>query len=200
MGEPARKTDRRYTYGESCTWNDEERWELIDGVAWNMSPAPRERHQRYLIELGRQIANFLVDRECRVYPAPFDVVLPDYPEQSAEDSPTVVQPDICVICDRSKITEAGCTGAPDLVVEILSPSTSRKDAEIKRKLYERHGVREYWIVDPGNLFIHVYLLEKNGAYPQEPALYVVGTRPEQPLLESAVLEGFVLDLNLLFAE
>ena len=200
VGDPVRRSDHRYTYGEYCTWDDEERWEIIDSVPWNMSPAPRERHQRYLIELGRQIANFLVEKECRVYPTPFDVVLPNSPWESAEDSPTVVQPDICVICDRSKIVEAGCVGAPDFIIEILSPSTSPKDTEIKRKLYQRHGVREYWIVDSENRHILVYVLDDHGAYPDEPGVYAIDVKSGRPTLQSAVLPGFALDLRQVFAE
>jgi len=199
VGDPAKKSDHRYTYGEYCTWGDEGRWEIIDGVVWDMSAAPRERHQRLLIEIGRQIANFLIHRECSVYPAPFDVVLPDTPDQPEEESPTVVQPDISVICDPSKITEAGCTGAPDLVVEILSPTTSRKDMVVKRDLYERHGVREYWIVDPGNRYILAYAVDERGAYPDDPVLYAIGAKPGRPLLESSVLPGFTLDLREVFA-
>jgi len=199
VGDPAKKSDHRYTYGEYCSWGDEERWEIIDGVAWDMSPAPNRRHQGILTNMLKELALFLQGKPCRAYPAPFDVVLPDSPHQTADDAATVVQPDICVICDKSKLTEAGCTGAPDLVVEILSPSTSRKDTEVKRRLYERHGVREYWIVDPGNRYILVFLLDDKGAYPEEPALYAIGVRPERPLLECTVLSGFTLDLVELFA-
>lgn len=161
-------------------------------------PAPAVRHQRILRKILTRIAIFLEERPCEAFPAPFDVVLRESPDQPVDDSPTVVQPDISVICDTSKITEAGCTGAPDLVVEILSPSTSRKDTEVKRKLYERHGIREYWIVDPGNRCFLVSVLAEGGTYPEEPTIYAVGTRPERPVLGSVVLEGFGLDLNLVF--
>ena len=140
VGEPARRTDHRYTYGEYRTWAEDERWELIDGVAWDMSTAPFRRHQRVSIEIVTRLSVYLREKPCEVYAAPFDVLLPDYPGQREDEIPTVVQPDISVICDKAKLTERGCTGAPDLIVEIVSPSTSHKDGEIKRKLYERHGV------------------------------------------------------------
>ena len=200
VGEPARKSDHRYTYGEYRTWPDDERWELIDGVAWNMSPAPAPRHQRVLIEIARRMADYLEGKKCRVYPAPFDVLLADDPREDEDEVATVVQPDISVVCDPSKITERACVGAPDLAVEILSPSTTWKDVEIKRKLYERHGVREYWLVDPGNHVIHLYMLQDNGRYSEEPALYLLDGRPGQALLSSRVLDGFVLDLAGVFVE
>ncbi len=199
VGDPIRKSNHRYTYGEYCTWGEDERWELIDGVAWDMSPAPDRRHQGISAIIHTSFVVFLKGKPCKSYAAPFDVVLPNSPDQPADEAATVVQPDVLVICDEAKLTEAGCTGAPDLIVEILSPSTTRKDMEIKRDLYEGHSVREYWIVDPGNRFILVYLLGEDGAYREEPELYTVGVKPERPLLESAVLSGFTLDLRELFA-
>ena len=194
MGLPAMKRDRVYTYGDYRGWPDEERWELIDGVAWNMSPAPGLRHQRVLIALGTMIKNFLDERLCEVLVAPFDVMLPESPDEQQDSIRTVVQPDLSVICDASKLSERGCTGAPDWVVEILSPHTSRKDFIEKLSLYERHGVREYWIVDPGNQYVHAYCLAAEGGYPKAPAVYIAGDRAE-----STVLEGFTVELSDLFA-
>jgi Uma2 family endonuclease len=146
------------------------------------------------VELGRQISNFLQVKPCRMYLAPFDVLLPDSVDQDEDAVPTVVQPDVVVICDRTKLTPAGCTGAPDWIVEILSPRTARKDFELKLRLYERHGVREYWIVDPGNSFVHIYLLGQDGSYPEEPGLFL-------PPAGAActVLSGLVIDLGLVFS-
>ena len=121
MGEPLRKADRRYTYGDYRQWPNDERWEIIDGVAWNMSPAPNRNHQSILTQLLKEIAVYLEDKECKVYPAPFDVLLPEEGEDDERSVSTVVQPDISVICDRSKLTYKGCTGSPDWIVEILSP-------------------------------------------------------------------------------
>lgn len=194
MGEPAIKYDHEYTYGEYREWPEDERWELIDGVAWNMSPAPNRFHQGILMELAKTIALFLEDRSCRIYPVPFDVLLPDHRDQEEDDVKTVVQPDISVICDESKLTEKGCTGAPDWIIEILSPYTSKKDIAVKLELYERHGVKEYWLVDPGNRYIHVYLLDENGKYPFVPELYL-GENP----VESTTLKGLRVDLGRLFS-
>ena len=164
VGLPVRKLDRRYTYADYRTWPADERWELIDGVAWNMSPAPATTHQAILGELYLQVAPFLKGTPCRVFLAPFDVLLPDTAAQREDDVPNVVQPDLTVVCDSSCITERGCFGAPDWVVEILSPWTLKKDLDAKFALYERSGVREYWIVDPGSRTVHVYRREPSGKY------------------------------------
>jgi len=152
----------RYTYADYSSWSDDERWEIIDGVAYNMTPAPSTQHQRAAGELFVQIHNFLVDKECQVFFAPFDVRLPEADKADNEDeknTTTVVQPDITVICDPEKVDEKGCKGPPDLIVEITSPSTATKDHIEKLALYEKHGVREYWIVQPVDKIIHVYKLE-----------------------------------------
>jgi len=164
MGLPARKLDRRYTYGDYRTWPDDERWELIEGVAWNMSPAPFRRHQEISLELERQIMANIGDGPCRMYHAPFDVLLPDNIDEADDEVVNVVQPDIVVVCDPAKLDERGCRGAPDWIIEILSPSTSKKDLAEKHALYERHGVREYWVVDPGNRFALVFRRGNDGRY------------------------------------
>jgi Uma2 family endonuclease len=148
MSLPALKQDQHYTYADYCTWPEEERWELIDGVAYNMCPAPVPAHQLVVVELTRQIANYLYGKKsCQIFTAPFDVRFPR-PKQSKKKTDTVVQPDIAVICDKSKIDDKGCNGAPDWIIEVLSPATASKDHVIKRELYARHGVREYWLVHP----------------------------------------------------
>jgi Uma2 family endonuclease len=144
----AEKAEEHFTYGQYCQWDDGERWELIDGVPYNMSPAPVRRHQGILMRVSIVVGTFLADKPCQAYFAPFDVRLPDFSEQDDSDVLTVVQPDLVVICDEKKLDDRGCRGAPDLVMEILSPSTSRKDIGVKFRLYERHGVREYWIIHP----------------------------------------------------
>jgi Uma2 family endonuclease len=147
-----------FTYGDYRRWPDEERWELIDGEAFDMSPAPSRSHQQWAGEIFRQIADFLDDKPCEVYIAPFDVRLPkgDEPDDQIK---TVVQPDIVVVCDPAKLDEAGCRGAPDWVIEVLSPGTARKDQVRKKNLYERHGVREYWLVHPIDHILTRYWLE-----------------------------------------
>ena len=195
MGLPLRKSDRRYTYGDYRTWPDDERWELIEGEAWNMSTAPSTSHQGLVALLTSSILQLLKrQRGCRVFPAPFDVLLPATPGQDEDDVDTVVQPDVTVICDRGKITPRGCRGAPDWAIEILSPYTAAKDMRVKRDLYERHGVREYWIVDIGNRCVHVYRRGDDNRY-GEAETFVGGA-----VLRSTVCAGFELGLAELFED
>ncbi len=193
MALPAVKKGNGFTYGNYVTWPDDERWELIDGYAYNMSPAPSTRHQRISRKLERQIDNFLVDGSYEIFDAPFDVRLPEE-EEHDENIFTVVQPDLVVICDEKKIDEKGCRGAPDLIIEILSPSTNAKDTKIKLALYERHGVKEYWIVHPIDNIIWVFKLGKNKLYGR-PNVYT-----EEDKITSPILEGLEIDLELVFKE
>ncbi|TVR87466.1 MAG: Uma2 family endonuclease [Spirochaetaceae bacterium] len=151
---------RRYSWREYLSWPEWERYELIDGVAYAMSPAPRRRHQEIAGELFHQIYAQMRERDCSVFPAPFDVKLSD---DRHDQTPTVVQPDITVSCDPTKLTEQGMTGAPDLVVEIVSPESGLIDRGRKFELYRRYGVREYWIVDQDERLVEVYLLESSEA-------------------------------------
>lgn len=151
----------RHTYADYVSWPEGERWELIDGVAYAMVPAPSRLHQEVVLELARQLANALLDKPCRPYIAPFDVRLPRQNE-SDQQIENVVQPDISVICDAAKLDERGCRGAPDWVIEVLSPSSAAHDQIRKRDLYERHGVREFWLIHPTDKLVMVYLLEQGG--------------------------------------
>jgi Uma2 family endonuclease len=153
-----------YTYGDYREWPADERWELLDGIAWNMSPAPSPDHQTILGALFRKIADITDRTGCTTFPAPLDVRLPDDAHQSAEETTTVVQPDISVFCDPSKLDEKGAHAAPDLVVEILSPSTGYKDQTEKLALYERHGVREYWVVNGDAGWVMLYRLQPDRRY------------------------------------
>jgi len=146
-----------FTYAEYKNWPNEERWEIIGGEAFNMSPAPGMTHQIYSGEIFRQIANFLEDKPCQVFSAPFDIFLPE-PNESEEETSTIVQPDISIICDKSKLDEKGCTGSPDVVIEIISPSSGARDQIIKMDLYEKHRVKEYWIVHPIDKILWKYIL------------------------------------------
>lgn len=161
---PNLKLDDRFSYADYLTWDDGQRWELIDGQAYCMTPAPNRRHQAWLGELHRQFSNHLVDKPCQVYLAPFDVRLPDAPEDGDDETITVVQPDIVVVCDHGKLDDRGCKGAPDLVVEILSPSTSKRDITVKYELYQRHGVTEYWLFYPNEKLLQLYRLGEDGRY------------------------------------
>jgi len=193
MGYALTKEDERYTYAEYRRWPAEERWELIDGTAWSMCAAPSRAHQDVSREMLRLISNWLKGKPCKVYDAPFDVLLPSDPEEADEDVDTVVQPDLAVFCDRSKLTAAGARGAPDLVVEIISPWTLKKDLNDKFRLYERVGVREYWVVDPSGS-LQSYSLADSGRFGNPVILEGSGK------LESTVLQGFTLDVAALFAE
>lgn len=161
MGLALRK-EKHYTYADYLTWPDDARYELIDGEAFLMSPAPLVEHQEVAGELFRQLANQLDGQPCRPYIAPVDVRLPRKDEADAAID-TVVQPDVLVVCDPHKIDRRGVRGAPDWVLEVLSPSTAAHDQIAKRRTYERAGVREYWLVHPGDRTLTVYVLE-NGQY------------------------------------
>lgn len=149
-----------YTYSDYLTWSEDERWELINGVPYNMTPAPTPKHQEVLGELFLLLANWLKKTKCKVYMAPFDVRLV---ESETVDSliDKVVQPDITVVCDPEKIDERGCAGIPDMIIEILSPSTFKKDLGIKLALYESSGVQEYWVVHPTDETVMVFKLQNN---------------------------------------
>ena len=151
------KDHDRHSYADYLRWPEDERYELIDGVAYLMAPAPTVRHQDIAGEIFRQIANALEGKPCRVFIAPVDVRLHKAGEAD-EAIDTVVQPDVLVVCDQRKIGERGARGAPDLVVEVLSPATAGHDQVKKRRVYERHGVREYWLVHPTDQILTVYRL------------------------------------------
>jgi len=155
-------TERRFSYGDYRRWPDDERWELIDGRPFNMSPAPTRGHQQLVLEIGRQLANQLDNAECEVYVAPFDVRLPEA-NDTDDEIENVVQPDVVVVCDPGKLDDAGCRGAPDWIVEVLSPRTAAKDQTAKLRLYEHHGVREYWLVHPTDRVLTIYRLD-GGAF------------------------------------
>ncbi len=165
MAIPKGDKEGLFTYKDYLSWPEDERWELINGVAYNMSPAPNRRHQGVLTYITGQFILHFDSHPCRVYVPPFDVLLPvpewDQAEEDVID--TVVQPDLVVICNPARLTEQGCTGAPDFVLEILSPSTAYKDMEDKLRLYESRGVREYWIINPGNDTLLVYSVVPQGA-------------------------------------
>jgi Uma2 family endonuclease len=148
---------KQYTYADYLTWRFNERVELIKGWLYKMSPAPRRVHQKIEGVLFYEFFSFLKNSKCEVYQSPFDVRLKRNKGQDDEID-TVVQPDICVICDKSKLDDAGCLGAPDLIVEVLSDSTAKKDYNEKFNLYEENGVKEYWIANPATQTIEIFSL------------------------------------------
>jgi Uma2 family endonuclease len=154
--------ERRYTYADALEWDETERIELIYGDPVMMSP-PTRAHQEISGELFAQLHDYLKDKPCRVYHAPFGVRLFEKEGDTPYDVDTLVEPDIAVVCDHSKLDDAGCKGAPNLIIEILSPSTQRHDRLVKFNLYQKAGVPEYWIVDPSSRSVSVYTLE-DGAY------------------------------------
>lgn len=190
MGLAVRKKEERFTYGDYLNWPDEERWELIDGVAYDMSPAPLRRHQGIIRELSRQISNYLLDKSCQMYFAPFDVRLPEA-DESDEEIKTVVQPDIVVVCDDKKLDDKGCKGAPDIVIEILSPYTAKKDLITKYRLYERHKVKQYWIFDPATEEVVIFKL-KNDKY-ENPEEY-----NKKDKIKVDIFTDLEIDLNTIF--
>jgi Uma2 family endonuclease len=156
----ALKDTLSHCYGDYLTWSDDQRYELIDGMAYLMAPAPDVAHQDVAGEIYFQIRQALQGKPCRAFIAPIDVRLPKYAE--ADDQiDTVVQPDVLVVCDSGKIDRRGIRGAPDWIVEVLSPATAGHDQIKKRRLYERSGVREYWLVHPVDRVLTVYRLQDN---------------------------------------
>ncbi len=154
---------KKYSYADYLQWTFQDRLELFKGKIFKMSPAPSSNHQRVSRRVVRAFLDLFNDDGCQVYFAPFDVRLigKKTMKKADKDIYTVVQPDVCIICDKNKIDEKGCIGAPDLIVEILSPGNTKKEMNEKYDLYEDAGVREYWLVDPVNCVVFVYVLKNN---------------------------------------
>ncbi len=170
MVQALKKTGQKWTYADYLTWDDGQRWELIDGVAYllqgavGLAPAPLRQHQQLSIALAAQLYLHLKGKPCKVYDAPFDVRLHERSDASDNYIETVVQPDILVVCDTTKLDDRGCKGAPDLVIEVTSPSTARHDLTTKFDLYQKHGVKEYWIISPDDKTLMVFKLQTDGHY------------------------------------
>jgi len=165
MLQPKPNSNERYSYADYLTWDDGKRRELIDGQVFCMSPSPTRQHQLISNRLERQLDSYLLDKRCEMYHAPFDVRFVETVDNVADDYiDTVVQPDIVVICDPKKLDDRGCKGSPDLIIEILSPSTSRMDMTIKFELYQHFAVKEYWIVHPKDQTILVFKYLESGLY------------------------------------
>lgn len=184
--------EERYTLADVLTWDEQERAELIDGALVMMAP-PSRIHQKISAELGRQLGNYLEGKKCEVYAAPFAVRLFEKAGDRPEDVDTLVEPDLSVICDPGKLDDMGCKGAPGLIIEILSPSTQRHDRLTKYNLYQRAGVREYWIVDPAARSIQSFVLE-DGHYT------AAGFGSPGDVLKVNVLEGCFIELSKVFPD
>ena len=187
MPVPQTATEQRFSYADYLAWPDDEHWELINGVPYAMSPAPGTRHQLLSQRLERQIDNYLANKPCCMFHAPFDVRLSE--QQGVADNyiDTVVQPDILVVCDKTKLDERGLNGAPDLIIEILSPSTADHDIKTKFALYQRHGVKEYWIIHPNDQTVLVFRLGEDGVYGRA-AMYTAADSVAVPLLGDLVID------------
>jgi Uma2 family endonuclease len=186
----------KYTYADYLNWKFEEMVELIRGRVYKMSPAPNLEHQRVASRLQGYIFQRLNGGPCEVFSAPFDVRLPLPPGKVKNDKiDTVVQPDLCVVCDPAKLDTHGCLGAPDWVIEILSPATSRKDITEKFDVYQHAGVREYWLVHPFEQTVLVYMLNAGGVFEGRQRPYVRGE-----LVPSTIFPGWEVDLGIVFPE
>ena len=157
--------NKRYSYADYRTWMDDVRRELFDGFIKLMTPAPSRMHQKISTNLTSICWNFLRNKSCEVYHAPSDVRFPkDKKAKTDEQIYTVLQPDVYIICDLTKMDDMGCLGAPDLVIEIISPKNSQRDTRDKFEIYQKHGVREYWIVSPNDKTVNVFVLDEKGKF------------------------------------
>ncbi|CAA7599495.1 Restriction endonuclease type II-like [Acididesulfobacillus acetoxydans] len=181
----------KYSYADYLTWPEGQRWEIIDGIAC-MQAAPSPRHQEILMELSKQIAVYLTGKPCKVYPAPFSVRLAENGEEKNEDIKKVVEPDITVVCDKTKIDALGCHGAPDLIVEILSPSSVKMDRLIKFNTYEKAGVKEYWLVEPEGKLVTVFILQEDLRYGR-PEIYT-----DDDTVKVSIFSDLSIDLKPVF--
>ena len=183
--------ERRYSYADLLAWDDDTRYELHDGQPVALA-SPSDVHQRISVALSAQLYNYLKGKRCSVYTAPFDVRIFEEHGDSPESVDTVLQPDLMVVCDPNKVDRRGVHGAPDLVIEIISPATAQYDRLVKFNLYQRAGVLEYWIVDPAARMVSVYTLE-NGYY--RAAAYGADAA-----VRVGILDDCTIDLSTVFPE
>ncbi len=184
--------DKTYSYADYILWKFQERVELFKGKIFKMSPAPSTSHQQISRTFAGNFYIFFKDKSCEFFTAPFDVRLLNKKKSTPEkDIYTVVQPDLCVICDVEKLDKKGCNGAPDLIIEILSPGNSKKEMDIKFDLYEEAGVLEYWLVYPEEKSVLIYIL-KEGKY--------IGLKPytEGQTLKSTLFPDLEIELDKVF--
>ena len=186
--------EKFYTYADYLTWQLDEYVELLRGRVLKMSPSPMRRHQEVSSRLHGQIFAFFRGQQCRLYSAPFDVRFPRRAGEEADGQiTTVLQPDLCVVCDPAKLDDRGCVGAPDWIIEILSAGNTPRELREKYQVYEESGVREYWVVQPDTCSILPYVLE-NGRF--------VGRAPmlRGDLASPTLFPGLILDLEEVFAD
>jgi Uma2 family endonuclease len=182
-----------YSYADYLTWKFEQAVELIKGHITPMA-APSRRHQGISWQLTLTVGNAFLNKKCNAYAAPFDVRLFDKSKskKANKDVYSVIQPDICIICDEEKLDDSGCQGAPDLVIEILSPGNSKKEMRTKKQLYEENGIREYWVIDPERETVHQFVLGDSDVY-APPIIYV-----SEEIVYCSIFEELVVPLDKIF--
>lgn len=186
--------NKLYTYADYLTYPEGERIEIIDGHIYNMAAAPTRIHQQIITELIFKIRQYISSNNgpCKVYPAPFDVILKNENED-INNSKNIVQPDISVICDKNKLTDKGCTGAPDMIIEVVSPFNPANDYVRKLNLYQQFQVREYWIINPMKETILVYILDENDQY-AAPENYTFKDKIKVSIYDNLEIDFKMLDL------
>lgn len=189
---PQLQEDKKYSYTDYLTWPEGERWEIIGGVPL-LQAAPTWQHQSISTELSRQFANYLQGKECRVFTSPFDLCIPESIEEDDEAISNIFQPDLVIVCEKSKLRKTGYFGVPPLIIEISSPSTTRNDKVLKFNKYEIAGVKEYWIVEPDGKFISVFTIQENNRYGR-PETYTDADK-----IKVSIFPDLTIDLNSTFA-
>ncbi|TAN47297.1 MAG: Uma2 family endonuclease [Methylococcaceae bacterium] len=186
-----------YSYADYLLWQFDDMVELIRGKIMLMSPAPNLKHQRFSGRLSYRIQRFLEGKTCELFVAPFDVKLYDSKKSKLldKDAYNVVQPDLCVICDKNKLTDQGCEGAPDWIIEVVSKGTARKDMSFKYELYEESGVREYWLVYPFEQALYQFVLNSVSEKYQLAAMYA-----SDQIVSPVIFPDLKIDLAEVFAE
>lgn len=183
--------NKTYSYADYLTWQLEQTVELIKGKIFQMSPAPKVKHQQISFNLSLLIGNYLKGKDCKAFAAPFDVRLYNKKESEGTDEAifTVVQPDLCIICDLDKLDENGCLGTPDLIIEILSKGNSNKEMSIKYELYEEAQVKEYWVIDPEREHLQQFILNEEGIF------YLKKTYFREDTFYTHILPDFALPME-----
>lgn len=189
MSIPRLKLEQIYSYADYLNWDESERWEIIDGIPY-MHATPSRLHQEISGELFRQISNYLLGKACKVYAAPFCVRLDV--EKEDRNVVNVFEPDITIVCDKSKLDDKGCKGTPDMIIEILSPSTGKNDKILKFNKYEKAGVKEYWIAEPDTKILNVFILQDDGLYGRLKAY------SDEDKVRASLFPDLEIDLNLVF--
>ncbi len=186
-----------YSYADYLTWQFDETVELIKGKIFAMSPAPNVQHQRISIRLSSRLYHFFEGQECQVFAAPFDVRLYDRRKSllANQEIHTVVQPDLCVVCDKTKLDEQGCNGAPDWIIEILSKGNAKKEVTLKHRLYQDSGVKEYWLIFPYEEVVQQFFLDG-----QTETYQLVKNYAADELAVPQLFPDLAIDLAALFAE